>query len=308
MEVFLKVDVDTKKGFLQGVPVLLDVLKRQGVCASFYVAMGPDNSGRAIRRIFRPGFLAKMLRTHAASAYGFPTLIYGVFWPGPMIGLADPGLLHKIAAEGHELGIHGFDHVLWHDKLHGMDEGQIKEQVDHALDVHRRVMKGEPWGFAAPGWTWNRCAQEVFGRYPFLYTSNTRGSEPFFPVYDGTVYPTLEVPTSLPTLDEVLGNKARSPEELTSFFLKKMHHGGTHVLTVHAELEGQKYAGWFERLLRLLLDDGVSILPLRDLAKRCLARRDQIPRCDIYPGAIDGRAIEVALQGLCARLPVPERP
>ena len=37
-----------------------------GVPASFFVAMGPDHSGRAIRRLFtHKGFLQKMLRTGA---------------------------------------------------------------------------------------------------------------------------------------------------------------------------------------------------------------------------------------------------
>ena len=62
----LKVDVDTYVGTRDGVPHLLEILERFGIKATFYFSMGPDNSGKAIRRIFtRKGFLKKMLRTRA---------------------------------------------------------------------------------------------------------------------------------------------------------------------------------------------------------------------------------------------------
>ena len=55
----LKVDVDTLRGTLAGVPPLVSMLQRHGVNATFLFSLGPDNTGRALRRIFRPGFLAK---------------------------------------------------------------------------------------------------------------------------------------------------------------------------------------------------------------------------------------------------------
>ncbi len=304
MQIFLKVDVDTKRGFQRGVPNLLEMFKQLGITASFYVSMGPDNSGRAIRRIFRPGFLAKMRRTNAVGTYGFPTLLYGVLWPAPMISLSDPGMLLRIVQNGHELGIHGYDHVLWHDMLDIMEPAAISRQVDKALEIYRHVLRKDPLGFAAPGWKWNRKTQEIFASAPFMYTSNSRGVEPYFPVLEGSVYEKLEIPTTLPTLDEVLGEKADTPDELSSFFLKKFHHHSAHVFTLHAELEGMGYSGWFRRLLQMLRDEGAVFHPLRDMAQEVLRTQENIPRSDMVHGPIDGRATEVALQGLTSRLPV----
>ena len=68
MDVALKVDVDTHQGLGEGVPRLMRALNDLGVTATFLIAMGPDNSGRAIVRVLRnPGFLKKMRRTRAAS-------------------------------------------------------------------------------------------------------------------------------------------------------------------------------------------------------------------------------------------------
>ncbi len=87
----IKVDVDTLEGFCQGVPALMEVLEDHAVKASFFLALGPDHSGRAIFRIFRQrGFLEKMWRTRAPALYGFKTMCYGTLLPGPKIGARRP--------------------------------------------------------------------------------------------------------------------------------------------------------------------------------------------------------------------------
>ena len=67
-----KVDVDTHDGMRDGVPRLLDTFKAFGGRATFFLAFGPDNSGKAIWNVFRTkGFLKKMLRTGAPRLYGW---------------------------------------------------------------------------------------------------------------------------------------------------------------------------------------------------------------------------------------------
>ena len=83
--VALKIDVDTLRGTLEGVPALIDVLQRAGCGASFFFSVGPDNTGRALRRVFSRGFLSKVRRTSVLKHYGLRTLTYGLIWPGPHI-------------------------------------------------------------------------------------------------------------------------------------------------------------------------------------------------------------------------------
>jgi undecaprenyl phosphate-alpha-L-ara4FN deformylase len=77
MQVALKVDVDTLRGTQEGVPELLRLFDQYQVRATFLFSLGPDHTGRALRRVFRPGFLAKVRRTSVASHYGLKTLMYG---------------------------------------------------------------------------------------------------------------------------------------------------------------------------------------------------------------------------------------
>src|SRR5512147_504759 len=116
--VALKVDVDTYVGTRDGVPRLLEILDGFGIRATFYFSMGPDNSGKAIRRIFtRKGFLKKMLRTRAPSMYGLKTILSGTILPAPMIADSFPDIMRRVEEMGHQAGIHCWDHVEWHDHL-----------------------------------------------------------------------------------------------------------------------------------------------------------------------------------------------
>ncbi|HRZ87275.1 MAG TPA: polysaccharide deacetylase family protein [bacterium] len=293
----IKVDVDTYAGMRDGVPRLAEMLGRRGVTATFFVSMGPDNSGRAIRRVFtKRGFLSKMLRTKAVSVYGFPTVLYGVLLPGPQIASLNKGVFDLLRQSGHEVGVHGYDHVKWHDYVPSMTEAQVSRELDLAFRLFEETAGGRPESFAAPGWSWSAAAQRLMDKNRIVYTSNTRGSYPFFPAYGQERSSVLEIPTTLPTLDEILGVAVRDETQLTPYYLDAMKAQENAVLTIHAELEGMAYAAWFEEFLKELQGRGVVAGSLTSYAAALLQNRNDIPYCPIAPGTIPGRAGTVALQ------------
>ena len=48
----LKIDVDTYEGMKQGVPRLLQTLKEFNLKGTFFLSIGPDNSGRENRTLW----------------------------------------------------------------------------------------------------------------------------------------------------------------------------------------------------------------------------------------------------------------
>ena len=74
----IKVDVDTDRGTRAGVPNLVFDCREHGAPACFLFSLGPDQTGRAIKRVFRPGFFKKVSRTSVVQLYGVRTLLNGM--------------------------------------------------------------------------------------------------------------------------------------------------------------------------------------------------------------------------------------
>jgi undecaprenyl phosphate-alpha-L-ara4FN deformylase len=294
----LKVDVDTLVGFQEGVPALLEMLAAAGVPASFFVAMGPDHSGRAIRRLFtHKGFLHKMLRTGAPRLYGLKTMLYGTLLPGPAIAAAAPDLLRAIPAAGHELGVHGYDHVYWQDRLPGLSQAAVAAELCQAQKVFLEIMGHRAISFAAPGWQCTPAALDALVAERFYYLSNTRGSAPYFPRVGARSWPVLEIPTTLPTMDELLGLDGRTPAAVNDEILRRLETGGTHVLTIHAEVEGRVCRREFNQLLHQVQDQEIHFIRLLDYARELWQQPEQIARSAMAPGTLPGRAGTVLCQG-----------
>ena len=294
----IKVDVDTLEGFCKGAPALLEVLADHAVKASFFLALGPDHSGRAIFRIFRQrGFLEKMWRTRAPALYGFKTMCYGTLLPGPKIGAAAPHLAPQLAAAGHEVGLHGYDHVRWHDHLYHLSPEKVAREIDRAQTIYKSLMGKPAYSFAAPGWQCSLSSRTRLSARNFLYGSDTRGAAPYFPAFGDTVTKLLEIPTTLPTLDELLGFHGCRPQDFTNLVLSRLESGLPQVLTIHAEMEGGPFLGEFARLLSRCRERRVEFFRLEDWARELLRDPDRLPVAQVNSQRLPGRAGYVSCQG-----------
>ena len=294
----LKTDVDTLRGYREGVPRLLEIFRARKLRASFFFSFGPDNSGKAIRRIFKKGFLQKMRRTKAPSAYGIRTLLYGTLLPAPKIVQSEPGVFIRAVREGHDCGIHCWDHVHWHDNLHRMSEEQIRAEFRKSMELFDRYAGRAAKSCAAPGWQATPASLSVQDELGFDYCSDVRGSGyPFHPRMGGRVFKTLQIPTTLPTLDEVLGE---IPQERLNDRYMELLQPGLNVHTIHAEMEGGGQSALFEDLLDRCAQRGVVFKTLDDIALEISIRKPIIHTCDVVAGEIPGRWGNVSIQS-CPR-------
>jgi hypothetical protein len=104
----------------------------------------------------------------------------------------------------------------------------------------------------------------------------------------------LQIPTTLPTLDEVVGLAGYEPLSLARYFIDSLSEG-LNILTVHTELEGKRWTGFLEAFIIQTLDRGFTYTRLMDIAQT-LRESDAIPRCNIFYGPVKGRAGEVSCQ------------
>lgn len=291
--VALKIDVDTYVGTRDGVPVLLDLLARHNAKGTFYFCLGPDRTGRALRRIFtHKGFLQKALRSGAPSAYGLKTMLYGVLLPGPIIHKKCADIMRQTEQQGHEVGIHAWDHTNWHDFLIKSDLRFVKSELGQAAKGFKQVFDRLTTTTAAPGWTVSPDSLGLQDQMGLSYCSDSRGSHPFYPVMNGKRFSTLQIPTTLPTADELLGRDGLTPDDLPDYYCKQLQPG-LNVLTIHTELEGGVIRTSFSRLLELLTHNNIPCITLAEAR----AQVTTAPTCHLAMGMIQGRSLPVALQG-----------
>jgi len=294
----IKADVDTDRGTRLGVPNLVRTMDEFGVKATFLFSLGPDNTGRAIKRIFRPGFFSKVSRTSVVSTYGIRTLMNGVLLPGPHVGRRNEAVMRMTRDRGHEPGIHCYDHIRWQDGLMKMTEAEVREEFGKARREYERII-GEPARTAgAAGWQANSLSLAAYDDAGLLYASDCRGTHPFFPRSGGSTFRTLQVPSTLPTLDELLGRPEFPVGRISDHYLSLLKPG-LNVLTVHAEMEGMRHEPFFRSLLAALRDRGVRFILLREHAAELLKDRASLPVCDLVMGTVDGRSGTLAVQGAC---------
>lgn len=291
----LKIDVDTYRGTREGVPRLAAALERAGARATFLFSVGPDHTGRAIKRVFRRGFLGKVRRTSVTQHYGVRTLLYGVLLPGPHIGRRCGGVMRQVAQRGFEVGVHTYDHIKWQDGVARASEPWVRRQLVRAREEFIRVFDRAPEMHGAAGWQVNDSVPRLERELGFRYASDTRGTSPFMPVAEGVEVAVPQLPTTLPTLDELIGREDLGAVEPVEHLLALTERGGDHVFTLHAELEGGAYLGAFERLLAAWRARGFDLTDMGSYARTLDPAR--LPRCPIVSGTVPGRSGTLAVQG-----------
>ena len=328
----LKVDVDTLRGTREGVPRLMALFKNLKLDATFYFSVGPDHTGRAMRRVFRKGFAQKVARTSVLKHYGLKTLLYGVLLPGPDIGRSAGSVMRQVRDNGFEVGLHTYDHVRWQDGVAHATAAWTRTEFERGLAAFEGVFGCLPESHAAAGWQMNAHGLELEREYGLRYASDTRGGPPFLPLLAQGASTCPQLPTTLPTFDEVLGTDGIDETSIAEAIFRLsaadaakgqgalvqpapaqpvpaqpmpvrpdaapsgaiQPGAGLQVFTLHAELEGMRLLGAFESLLLKWREAGASITRMAQV--HALAMQRPLPTRAVVMGEVAGRSGRLAVQ------------
>jgi peptidoglycan/xylan/chitin deacetylase (PgdA/CDA1 family) len=299
----LKIDVDTYRGTLEGVPNLVRMLSRHAAGATFLFSLGPDHTGWAMRRALRPGFFQKVSRTSVLEHYGFKTLMYGVLLPGPDIGVKGAAEMRAARDAGFECGIHTWDHVAWQDNVRGRDATWTERMMKKSEQRYAQVFGEAPHTHGAAGWQMNLHAFARHDAQGYAYASDGRAElredgallDPAAGPYRFTGLRHIQMPTTLPTLDELLGREidgtVLTTQNIAAHLLKLTADKRDHVYTLHAELEGQKLAPIFEQLLSGWKAQGYQLASMADYYEKI--KQLPLPEYPVQWGEVPGRSGEL---------------
>jgi hypothetical protein len=105
-----------------------------------------------------------------------------------------------------------------------------------------------------------------------------------------------QYPTTLPTLDEMIGLDGVTEANVAQRLLERTASDvREHVFTLHAELEGMKLAPVFEQLLAGWKKQRYRLTPMRDLTEG--VRLEDLPLHTVVDAPIAGRSGLLACQG-----------
>jgi peptidoglycan/xylan/chitin deacetylase (PgdA/CDA1 family) len=229
--------------------------------------------------------------------------MYGVLLPGPDIGRRCAPLMRSVRDAGFEVGVHTWDHILWQDFVMNRDAAWTERLLRLAVERHNEVFGTAPRVHCAAGWQMNAHAFALLEQMGFTHASDTRGHAPYRPLIAGRPSRCVELPTTLPTLDELIGRPDIAHTTPVAHLLSLTDPARTdaprdHVYTLHAELEGRKLLGEFSALLAGWKAQGYRLTSLGEYHSSLdLAA---LPAREVVYGAIEGRSGVLALEGNAA--------
>ncbi|KAF3999396.1 polysaccharide deacetylase family protein [Glaciimonas immobilis] len=307
----LKIDADTDRGTREGVPNLVRMLTKYQARATFLFSLGPDHTGWALKQVFRPGFFKKVSRTSVVEHYGLKTLMYGVLLPAPDIGKTCATYMQAVQAAGFECGIHTWDHRVWQDHVRQKDSAWTQATMQRSYDRFNSIFGVAPKTHGAAGWQMNPYAFKQLEAFNIAYSSDGRAmltesgaladplAGPHRLSVQGSTLTCIQLPTTLPTLDELLGRTIDgielNPTNIAAHLLKLTATPRDHVFTLHAELEGQKLAPIFEQLLQGWRTQGYDLVAMEDYYQ--YVKNQVLPTLPLSWAELPGRSGDMIMQG-----------
>jgi len=263
----LKIDVDSLRGTREGVPRLVEMLQRYGAGATFFFSLGPDHT-TVLRRLGRA-------------------------LPTPDIGRRYPEVLRAVRDAGFEVGIQAWDSAAWKAGVDKGDADWTARQMALVMARFEDIFSERATVHAAPGCRMNKHAFRHTQALGFDYASDTRGRHPFVPVVRAEIIACPQVPTTLPTFDDLTSRGAASDDQAVDRLLEETKDPRSHVFTLRAAAEGLKRAPAFEKLLEGWKAQGYGFVAMRELLRE--AAGTTLPQHSVE--LLPGRGGRVALQG-----------
>ncbi len=293
----IRVDVDFEIGLTKGVPFLLDYFSTQGIGASFYVTMGPDGFRHNRQRVKSHGYIKRLLAfnpLNIITKFGMSYLAKQFLGHPGNVGADHPEILRRISAEGHELGVHGYDHFWWAENIWISKADAIKREMEKGLGALKQTAGIEANVWASPNWRCSLASLQFVDRYGFPYGADSRGVSPFFPVIGDWRGSTIQLPITLPCLHEVRGYLDTADRQaIINDFVS--HVTDTfNIWCIHDYYEGILERELFSMALKELISSGYRLVPIKELLNGIDPR--SILSCEMIKHALPGGRGEISYQ------------
>ena len=222
------------------------MLKRHGAGATFLFSLGPDHTGRAIKRVFRPGFMQKVRRTSVVSHYGIRRCSTARCCPARTSAGAAATSCAGCATKASRSASTTWDHVSGRTGWRRRCAHWTGAQMKRACERFTRDLRSRPAGARRRRLADERARLRLTQMLGFGYCSDTRGTHPFIsrvPGRDRGV-PAVADHAAHAGRDDRPRRRDRGERRRAAARAQRRDRRCRcgHVFTLHAELEGMKLA------------------------------------------------------------------
>jgi len=200
-------------------------------------------------------------------------------------------------AEGQEIGLLTDLRPAWWQNTPNTDDALVERRFDEAYRAFCTFFGSKPLLHASAGWQSTPGLLRLTQRYGFALSSDTRGSHPYVPVWNGEIIRCIQCPATLPLIDE-LGRPEIDPAPIRACLLELSASPVPtgQLFTLGADCLDQK--GWelFDTLLQDWREQGHELMSIQRLAAKLDVNK--LPRHEIITDTTPGQRHVTLRQGV----------
>ncbi|MDD5699643.1 MAG: polysaccharide deacetylase family protein [Candidatus Nanoarchaeia archaeon] len=246
----LRVDLESDRGIREGVPKLLDLLKKYNLKASFYIVMGGESN---IFEILRYNKKMESSAERSIKVWSLLDKLRMVLLPKDFVK-ANKKILQRILDEGHELGIHGWKHREW---TRGLDKIDVKTKINRAISRYNRLFGQKPISWSSPGFNINDNILDILRDAGIKYISDFSGNKPR--LYNGIKnIPITTSGENRTPIIEYLISRGKSDKEILEFMRIEIMNKEIISFYIHDLFEARFKLELLEKIFRLAKDGKIE--------------------------------------------------
>ena len=240
----LRVDLESFKGIKEGVPKLLDLLKKYDLKASFYLTMGGESN------IFEILKYRKKLKSSAERKIRIWSLkekLRMVLFPRDFVE-ENKIILKRILEEGHELGLHGWKHREW---TRGLEKINIEKRINKSIRKYVKIFRKNPISFLSPGSNVNNKVLEILEKNKIKFISDFPGGKPKFCGKIKNIPMTIQGKNKMPII-EYLFSEGKSDKEILVIMEKEIMEKELASFYIHGMFEARFKTKLLEEIFKFI--------------------------------------------------------
>lgn len=246
----LRIDLESDKGIRKGLPKLLDLLKKEGVKASFYLVMGGESN---ILEILKYNKKMESSAERSIKVWSLLDKLRMVLLPKDFVK-ANKKILQRILDEGHELGIHGWKHREW---TRGLEKIDIKNRINKAIDRYNHLFGQKPISWASPGFNINNNVLDILNDSGIKYISDFEGKKLKLFGKIKNIPLTICGDNRTPIIESLVSDN-KSDDEIFEMIKKKITDNNLSSFYIHDLFEARFKLELLERIFNFIRDKRIE--------------------------------------------------